>query len=211
MAGKPNKIIRPGERDPEHIRADIERTRRRMARTIDEIQERFTPGHMKSVAKSVLRGQTFDRAGRMTQRVREARTTMYGFVRDNPLPAAMVGLGLSWLLSDMLMPEMKREIGMAGGEHAGRRSLPEGAGADISRQTETRARVGRRMMEGRYGTNPLALMAVSIAAGAALGLSNLGRPSSEADIEDTVRNLRETAKNKWEQLKQEFRETRENR
>ncbi|MEN6463798.1 MAG: DUF3618 domain-containing protein [Syntrophaceae bacterium] len=213
-----SKITGPGERDPEYIRRDIERTRRRMSRTIDEIQEKFTPEHVKSVAKSVLKEQTIDRVGRMTrdagEGIMKVRTSVYGFVRDNPLPAAVVGLGLSWLMTEMLTPSGE---GLHGEEHTGtrhahRRHYPEGAGADASRRESRMAMEGRSMMSGRYGSflgqNPLALMAVSIAAGAALAV-NMPHSGAESDIEGAGRKLQQKAKRKWEQMKQGFRETTE--
>ncbi len=215
------KIIGTGERDPEFIRRDIERTRSRMSRTIDEMQERFTPEHIKSVAKSVLKEQTVDRAVRVTSKAKEglmkARTNVTGFVRDNPLPAALVGLGLSWLMTEMLMPAGAGMMGTE--EHAGtgrRGHFPHGASKDASRQPawERGRHMGRAAGEGRMTSgrsfleeNPVMLMAASIAAGAALAVN---MPfGGETDVEGAGRELREKAKHKWEQMKQGFRETSE--
>jgi hypothetical protein len=215
------KMIGSGEREPEFIRADIEKTRRRMTSTIDEIQERFTPEHMKSVAKSVLKEQTVDRAGRMARQAREgvmkARTTMYEFVRENPLPSAMVGLGLSWFLTDILMEGRRFGEGMEGEEHAyreHRRHYPEGAGENAARQTAQHAaqHAGRRAMEGpglisgRYGMFPLILFGASIAAGAAIA-RNMPSSETQGEIGETVQSIREKAKVKAEQFKRELKET----
>ncbi len=210
------KIIGSGVREPEYIRADIEKTRRRMARTIDEIQERFTPEHIKSVAKSVVKEQTVDRAARMTRQAQEgimkARTTMYEFVRDNPLPSAMVGLGLSWFVTDILMEGRGFVKSMEGEEHAfreHRRHYPEGAGENAARQTAQYA--GRRAMEGpglisgHYGMFPLILFGASIAAGAAIA-RNL--PSeTEGELGEAARKIRSKAQIKKEQFNRELKET----
>lgn len=211
------KIIGSGERDPEFIRADIERTRRKLSRTMGEIRERFTPEHMKSVAKSVVREQTVDRAGRMTRKAREgvmkARTGMYELVRDNPLPAAMVGLVLSWFLMDIVLEGTRLGRGMEREGHAERehwRRYPEGAGENASRQTAhyagRRAMHGPGLMTGRYGTFPLILLGVSMAAGAAMAMN---MPSSEEESEpgEEVEKVRSKARMKTDMFKQELKET----
>ena len=68
------------------IRDDIERTQREMGHTIDEIQYRLSPAHLKEQAKERVR-----RAG-----VRTSRNTI-DRVKSNPIGAAMVGIGL-WML-----------------------------------------------------------------------------------------------------------------
>jgi vacuolar-type H+-ATPase subunit H len=79
------------------IRRDIDRTQREMSHTIDEIQYRLSPDHLKEEAKNRVRRAGMNardsvrRAG-----VRTSRTTI-DRVKANPLGAAMVGVGL-WLL-----------------------------------------------------------------------------------------------------------------
>ena len=68
------------------IRHDIERTQREMSHTIDEIQYRLSPAHLREQAKERVR-----RAG-----VRTSRNTI-DRVKSNPIGAAMVGIGL-WML-----------------------------------------------------------------------------------------------------------------
>jgi hypothetical protein len=82
---------RPGEmnsshRSTEDIRRDIARTQREMSSTIDEIQYRLSPDHLKQQTKESIR-----RAGVNTSR------GIADKVKSNPLGAAMVGVGL-WLM-----------------------------------------------------------------------------------------------------------------
>jgi ElaB/YqjD/DUF883 family membrane-anchored ribosome-binding protein len=72
---------------PAEIRRDIAETQREMSHTIDEIQYRLSPAHMKAQARESVR-----RAG-----VRTTRTTI-DKVKSNPLGAALVGAGLYLLL-----------------------------------------------------------------------------------------------------------------
>jgi ElaB/YqjD/DUF883 family membrane-anchored ribosome-binding protein len=73
----------------DEIRRDIAETQREMSYTIDEIQYRLSPGHLKDQAKESVR-----RAGLRTSR------TVVERVRANPIGAAMVGVGLWMLMRD---------------------------------------------------------------------------------------------------------------
>ena len=74
------------QRSTEDIRRDIARTQREMSSTIDEIQYRLSPAHLKQQTKESIR-----RAGVNTSRGISDK------VKSNPLGAAMVGVGL-WLM-----------------------------------------------------------------------------------------------------------------
>jgi ElaB/YqjD/DUF883 family membrane-anchored ribosome-binding protein len=71
---------------PEEIRREIDATQREMSHTIDEIQYRLSPAHLKHEARESVR-----RAGLRTSRSVVER------VKANPIGAAMVGVGL-WML-----------------------------------------------------------------------------------------------------------------
>lgn len=78
-----------GHESTSEIRRDIARTQREMSHTIDEIQYRLSPAHLKEEAKQRVR-----RAG-----VRTTRNTI-DRVKSNPIGAALVGVGLWMLLRD---------------------------------------------------------------------------------------------------------------
>jgi hypothetical protein len=100
------------EADTLELRADIERTRADMSATIDAIQEQLDPKHLAEQVREQVRHQ-FDEAkanvrdatiGKAEALMRdagdtmtEARYTLMDTVRQNPIPAAMVGIGLGWL------------------------------------------------------------------------------------------------------------------
>ncbi|CAA9473631.1 MAG: hypothetical protein AVDCRST_MAG02-4276 [uncultured Rubrobacteraceae bacterium] len=75
----------------EVTRVEIERTRADMSETVDAIQERLSPQNLKDQAKDRVKEATVGRA-------REARSGVVDTVRSNPLPAALTGIGLGWLL-----------------------------------------------------------------------------------------------------------------
>ena len=74
----------------ERTRAEIERTRADMSETVDAIQERLSPENLKEQAKDRVREATVGRA-------QEAGSGVVDTIRQNPVPAALAGIGLGWL------------------------------------------------------------------------------------------------------------------
>ena len=67
-------------------RAEIERTRTDMSETVDAIQDKLSPQNIKEQAKE----QAKDTA-------KGAGSTIMETIRENPVPAALTGIGLGWL------------------------------------------------------------------------------------------------------------------
>ena len=92
-------------RESEALRADISATRSRMSETLDELGERLNPHVIREEiterVKEGIRGATIGRVQKMARhtadRMHDTRLSMMDAVRDNPLPAAMIGVGLAWL------------------------------------------------------------------------------------------------------------------
>jgi len=76
-------------RRPEDIESDIERTRADFSSTIDAIQSKLTP--------SQLKNQAVDYALSTTPGAFSAN--LVTTVRDNPIPVALIGIGIAWLMS----------------------------------------------------------------------------------------------------------------
>jgi len=87
--------------DPAAIRADIRETRDRLGDTLEQIGDRLNPQHLKAQVRDNIREATIGRVEHMAQnavdRVDGARRTLIDTIRENPVPAAMVGIGLGWL------------------------------------------------------------------------------------------------------------------
>jgi gas vesicle protein len=83
------------------IRADIQRTRARMSDTVEDIGERLNPDRLRAQLKGNLHDATIGKAENMARvavdRVDETRHSIMDSIRDNPIPAAMVGVGLGWM------------------------------------------------------------------------------------------------------------------
>src|SRR5688500_14199706 len=80
--------------DPAMIRAEISETRERISHELDEIGERLNPQHVKAQIKDGVREATI---GRVEDMARQAGEGFMQTIKDNPLPAAMAGIGLAWL------------------------------------------------------------------------------------------------------------------
>ena len=69
-------------------RSEIERTRADMSETVDALQQRLSPHNLKEQAKVQAK-----------ETVRETGSGFVERIKQNPIPAAMVGIGLGWLLT----------------------------------------------------------------------------------------------------------------
>lgn len=88
--------------DPDEIRQQISHTRALMSNTITEIGERLSPDYILDKAKSSVREATVGRIKDMSyqanRRMEDATSSMSDTVRANPVPLALIGLGLGWLI-----------------------------------------------------------------------------------------------------------------
>lgn len=75
------------DRTPEEIERDIDQTRAHMDSTIDQIQDKFSPGQLMDEALNYFQ----DGPGEFGRNLGRA-------VRDNPMPVALLGLGAAWLM-----------------------------------------------------------------------------------------------------------------
>jgi hypothetical protein len=89
-------------RDTDMLREEIEQTRERMSGTLDQLGERLNPNRIKQQVKDNVReatiGRVEDMARHASVRVNETREGILDTIRDNPVPAAMIGIGLGWML-----------------------------------------------------------------------------------------------------------------
>jgi hypothetical protein len=90
------------------IEADIAETRERMTGTVEAIGDRLDPANIIDDAKQTVREATVGKVEDMTSTATEAlgsagstvQDTGHGLletVRQNPIPAALAGLGIAWL------------------------------------------------------------------------------------------------------------------
>ena len=200
------------EEDAEQIRAEIEDTRADMSQTINEIQERLSPEHLMDQVKETVREATIGKVervmetigevtepareaiGRAGSTIKEAGTSVGYSVWRNPIPLALIGVGVgmlfmrsrrgngydSWSRDASPRPKRQNLSGEAYNENTFHQ-VKETAGNLANRSTEalnnlgSKAREGANEVSSRFGQllrdNPLAVGAVAVAAGTAVGLA----------------------------------------
>jgi len=95
------------------IRADIDQTRASVGDKIDQLQARLDPNRLKQQAQETVQEMVNDTAASMTDYVKthkdEMVTSLADAARRNPLPTALIGLGIGWLiLESMAGPRQER-------------------------------------------------------------------------------------------------------
>jgi hypothetical protein len=78
-----------GQRRPAEIQAEIDRTRDEMDGTLRLIEQRLTPGQLMDQGLDYLKNSG----------AKEFASNLGSSVKDNPLPVALVGIGLAWLMA----------------------------------------------------------------------------------------------------------------
>jgi len=152
--------------DPEQIKVEIEETRVEMSATVDAIQERLNPSVLMEQAKEHAHVAVRDATEQAKEAVREATigkaehmvsnasdratgigSTIMETIRENPLPAALAGISLSWLFMKRSRrtgynPPVAAHSGdhyWAGNTNAGARSASSGGISQAAGQVQERA------------------------------------------------------------------------
>jgi uncharacterized protein DUF3618 len=115
---------RPGsdedtDRRTREIRAEIEQTRGEMSETIEAIQDRLRPSNIVADATERVRTATTERVRNMAEsagetarnaleRTREMTGDFTGMGRQNAIPAAIIGVGVAWLVIDRIRDQQRR-------------------------------------------------------------------------------------------------------
>jgi len=85
-------------KSPEQLQDDIQQTRQQVGQDLDAIAERFTPSHIKERAVERMNVMARDVADKARARTREVGMSVVRTIRENPIPSAMIGAGIAWLL-----------------------------------------------------------------------------------------------------------------
>jgi hypothetical protein len=99
-----DRVTETNGESSEEIRENIEQTRRRMGSRLDQIQERLDPRNLRDQTQEVVRNVVADSTDAMMEYVRdntrELGQSLVGALKRHPLPAALIGLGLVWLVAE---------------------------------------------------------------------------------------------------------------
>jgi len=160
------------DKSPEEIERDIEQTRSRLSRDIDELGNKLSPSNLKEEAKSAIKDVTQGAVSNVSEQARRTGFRLVQVIRDNPLPVIAVGAGVTWLLtqrsrSDISGDRMARYAytgperrqgrnwqsgtgvsGKVGGAVSGvKDSVSEAAGGVAERASELKDQAGERIGE----------------------------------------------------------------
>jgi ElaB/YqjD/DUF883 family membrane-anchored ribosome-binding protein len=198
-----------GGRRPEEILAEIDRTRGEMDRTLTAIEQRLTPGQL------VDQGISYFRQSGANEFVQN----LGGAARHNPLPVALAGIGIAWLMALGRQPAQHEGFGFTSSGLGGIREKASGAMQGISERmgsaksqigdtaSSLRERAGHvtdtareQWQKARGGIDylvneqPLALGAIGLAIGAVLAAAAPRTRKEEEMMGEASRNLGEKAK-----------------
>ncbi len=204
-----------GDRRPEDIQAEIERTRNHMGRTLSAIEQRLSPGQLVDEGLDYLRHSG----------AREYVVNLGEAAKRDPLPLALVGVGLAWLMmsdrrsrgeasadvhsvSDGTSQVKDTAAHLKAGMSRTSQKLSDTASAarDRAGQVTDAARRQAERVRGGFdrllNEQPLALGAIGLALGAMLG-GSAPRTREEdelmGDASERVRDdLNEMAREKWQ-------------
>ena len=126
-----------GERSPQAIEREIERTRERMSNNIDALGDKLSPDNLKQQAKDAIAGKAQDVVASVGDQARQTASRVVDFITENPLPVAAVSLGAIWLFT-----MRKGSQGQVSGDRMARFAYtgPE-------RRDPSGRRLGRRLMD----------------------------------------------------------------
>lgn len=172
MKSNGNGNAEAGNRRPHEIQAEIERTRQAMDGTLSALENRLTPGQLYDQGMQYLRNNGGT----------EFVSNLGQQAKQNPLPVALVGIGLAWLMatnrnpgtSSGTEPELGNSSGPGLAERASQAKARLGDTASAIGDRATQVRNTTRQQLDRAKTSldtmmreqPLAIGAIGLAIGA---------------------------------------------
>ncbi len=157
--------------DPDRIERDLDQTRSRLSTHLSELQGRLSPGQVLDDLMRYFRGREGADFGR----------SLLKSVRANPLPTALTGIGLTWLMAST--PRQTAEVTPAIASRGRVRVYGDANGFDQSDYDAMAARV-RAAEQGVTRTDgeaePLYTARLEIARGQAIGLERHPQEATEA-------------------------------
>ena len=225
--GEHNTHRSNGEKRPEEILAEIDRTRDEMDRTLSAIEHRLTPGQLVDQGLDYLRHSG---AAEFVQ-------NLGGTAKQNPLPLALTAIGIGWLMALGRQPAQQNYASStsASGLREGMSSMRDKAGGAMQSASDGLSSAKDRMsgsvssMRDRAGQvtdsakyqwerarggvdylvreQPLALGAIGLAVGAVLAAMAPKTEKEEELMGEASRNLIDKAKETGSQQLEKAQQT----
>lgn len=225
--GEHNTHRSNGEKRPEEILAEIDRTRDEMDRTLSAIEHRLTPGQLVDQGLDYLRHSG---AAEFVQ-------NLGGTAKQNPLPLALTAIGIGWLMALGRQPAQQNYASStsASGLREGMSSMRDKAGGAVQSASDglssakdrmsgsvssMRERAGQVTDSAKYQwerarggvdylvrEQPLALGAIGLAVGAVLAAMAPKTEKEEELMGEASRNLIDKAKETGSQQLEKAQQT----
>jgi hypothetical protein len=178
--------------DPDVIERDLRETRARVDRTIDQIQDRLSPGQLLDEGLRYFRNGPNDYLATFGSNLSHS-------VRDNPLPVAMIGLGFAWLA-----------LGQRNGTHTAhdgsyRRSWTTESGTSMSESSAARARAAAERLKRNADETEEAFEHRRQQAMAKILEVKESASESADDLKKRVAAAMDEASARWEEMKDSVR------
>jgi hypothetical protein len=136
-----------GHPDTERLREEIERTRREMGLTLDEIKAQLAPSRLREQAKARIKEASVGRARRAA---RGANTQIRSTIKEHPVMSAVMGLSAFWLIKEGVQ-SAREEKEISEFERAPEREYLESEPMAESFGAEEPGRRGARERAGQVG------------------------------------------------------------
>lgn len=176
-----------GGRRPEQILTEIYRTRDELEKTLVAIEHRLTPGQLVDQGLDYLRHSG---ANDFVQ-------NLGGAAKQNPLPVALVGIGLAWLMALGRQPAQNygSSISSSGLQEsmASMRNKASEAAHSAAESMHSMRERARGSMDYLVHEQPLALGAIGLAIGAVLGAAAPRTRQEERLMGEASRGVAEKA------------------
>jgi ElaB/YqjD/DUF883 family membrane-anchored ribosome-binding protein len=204
--------------NPDELQQDIHRTRERIDETLDAIKQQLSPGDLLSQVMGLFRQEGGGTS--MGSKAGDVLSSLARTIKENPIPVALIGIGLLGLAKDgggksrgvarSRAGERTEEVTDKVQELAGEaREKAQDMAAEAREKVQDMAADARESLERvreRLEDDPIVLGALGIALGAALGA---GLPSTRLEDElmgEKRDELADKAKQMGEQVRQGVRQ-----
>ena len=192
--GTSKALVPVAETDnPDVIRQQIDHTRDQLATTINAIAERLSPDNLieqaKSSAKEATVGKLKDMRYEANRKVEGMSNSFSQTLRDNPLPVAVIGLGLGWLFFSERSKRDEYRIDSRGYRTGGYRYYEDEAYNQPMGAARERVREATHSVEQRAGDIKHRVGEVAQAAGETV--SDVKQRAGEA-VSDTTQRVGDT-------------------
>ncbi len=171
-----------GGRKPDEILAEIDRTRGEMDRTLSAIEQRLTPGQLVDQGIDYMRNSGAN----------EFVHNLGGAAKNNPLPVALVGIGLTWLMALGRQPAQHQGYGAYDAESSGPGMREKASG--MLHGVSERMSSAKQQLSDKVG---------SMREGASSGMGSMrdSASGSMSSMRDRAGQVSESAREQWQRAR----------